>query len=102
MSHTITDRAEIPDALFYVLANDSFMSGWGPASGKTNTVVLPCDSRLDAEVVMQNAEDRSEMHHVRIVDNKPRLRPGVLYSLLTKKDSPLWFSNTRPFGRIQQ
>ena len=91
MSHTITSRTEIPDAPFYVLSNDAFMSGWGPAEGKTNTIILPCESYEEAETVEATAKDRGDQKNVRIVANKPRLRPGVLYSLLVKESSPRWF-----------
>lgn len=92
MSHTVTSRTEIPDAPFYVLSNDSFMSGWGQAERKTNTIILPCESYEEAETVQATAQDRGDQKNVRIVGNKPRLRPGVLYSLLVKATSPRWFT----------
>jgi len=99
MSHTIESRKEIPDAPFYVLSNDRFMSGWGRARDKTNTIILPCASYEQAQVVEQNCHDRSEQKNVRIVSNKPTLRAHVVYSLLTEQSSPYWFSPTRPFGK---
>jgi len=91
MSETIERRSDIPDAPCYVLANDAFMSGWGRAEGMTNTVVLPCADYAEALRVAEYAESRSEMQRVRIVIHKPRLRRGVLYSLLTREDAGAWF-----------
>lgn len=91
MSETITKRNEIPDAPYYVLANDSFMSGWGGARDAINTVVLPCHDREEANAVAQYAESRPEQKRVRIVLHKPRLRPNVVYSLLTRNNAPRWY-----------
>lgn len=91
MSRTITERSEIPDAPCYVLANDSFMSGWGHARGKINTVILPCKTRQEAQSVEDYANCRSEMKRVRVVCNKPRLRKGHLYSLLTRDNATAWY-----------
>lgn len=91
MSSIITDRSDIPDAPLYVLANDNFMSGWGPAEGKTNTVILPCADADEAGRVTAIVADRPEMRRVRTASTKPRLRDGVLYSLLTPESAPAWY-----------
>lgn len=91
MSHTITSRSDIPDAPFYVLSNDSFMSGWGQAEHAINTVILPCESYSEAQIVADYAESRSEQRRVRIVANKPRLQPGHVYSLLTRDHATAWY-----------
>ena len=88
---TVSERSEVPDAPAYVMCNDTFMSGWGQAEGKTNTIILPCKSWDEAEVVAANARRRGEQVRVRIVANKPRLHDHVLYSLLTKESSPTWY-----------
>lgn len=92
MSHTITSRAEIPSARFYVLANDAFMSGWGEAEGKINTLVLPCTDWEEAKTVEANARARSEMRRIRITGSKPTLRPHVLYSLLNRERAERWYT----------
>lgn len=92
MSNTVTSRSEIPSARFYVLANDSFMSGWGQAEGKTNTVILPCTDWEEAKTVEANARARSEMRRVRITGAKPTLRPHVLYSLLNREHAERWYT----------
>jgi hypothetical protein len=97
MSHTVTERCDIPNAPFYVMCNDKFMSGWGEAKNARNTIILPCQSYEQAEIVERNAQDRPEQKNVRIVSNKPRFRPGVVYSLLTDDGSCYWFRTDRPF-----
>ncbi len=91
MSTTITRTADFPKHRFYILANDSFMSGWGGAKGKTNTVVLGCDSTLEASTVEQNALNRSDMRHVRCVGNPPRMRSHVVFSYMDKDDAARWY-----------
>lgn len=91
MSSIIEHRSDIPDAPLYVLANDSFMSGWGHAEGKTNTVVLPCADADEAGRVTAIVADRPEMRQVRTAKNKPRLRSDVVYSLLTPENAPAWY-----------
>lgn len=78
----------IPDAPYYVLSNDPFMSGWGPTTGKTNTVVVPCQSYEQAERVVAYVESRRDQKRIRIVGNKPRNRAHVIYSL-----HPKWAEN---------
>ncbi len=93
MSSTITTAQEIPAAPCYVLSNDSFMSGWGPAKGKINTLILPCRSFAEAEIVAQNARNRTDQKRVRIVGNKPRIQSHVYYSLHDRTDYSRWYEN---------
>lgn len=87
----IRSRREIPDAPFYVLSNDTFMSGWGWAQGRINTVILPAYSLEEAEIIAENARNRSDQQRVRIVGNKPKLRRDVHYSLLTRENAGRWY-----------
>jgi len=91
MSTTITSQSEIPSAPFYVTATDSFMSGWGPAAGKTNRVILPCESLAEAEVVEANARQRSDMKSVHICAAKPKLNRWTLYSLMDREAASRWY-----------
>lgn len=95
---TVNKKSEIPDAPFYVLSNDTFMSGWGVAEGRTNTCVLPCESEEEAERVARNARSRSDQKRVRIVANKPRLSETVVWSLLTKDRASAWYAHMPPWG----
>ena len=78
----------IPDAPYYVLSNDSFMSGWGCAKNKTNTCVVPCKSMDQAMAVERYIESRGDQKYIRVVYNKPRSKHHVIYSLLTE-----WLNN---------
>jgi len=62
----------------FVVATDSFMSGWGGAAGGRSIFAVPVRSPKEAEIVADNMRARSEMKRVRIVghDYKPRLRNG--------------------------
>jgi hypothetical protein len=88
---TITKSAEIPKSWGYVLANDSFLSGWGPATDKINTVILLVASYEEAMIVTENARRRSDMRRVRIVCTKPRMRQHVLYSLMNRESAHRWY-----------
>ena len=91
-NRTVTERSDIPDAPYYVLAEDRFMSGWGQAEGMRNVVVLPCSDDQEARDVESYALfQRDEMKRVRIVTNKPRMKADVLYSLLTRETARAWF-----------
>ena len=72
--------------MIYVRMTDSFMSGWGLARDKTNVLVIACDDWQQADAVEAAANKRSEMKRVKIVSNKPRNRPGILYSNKTFSD----------------
>lgn len=47
------------------------MSGWGEAEGKTNKLVISCDTYDEALTVKENAENRSDMEGIEILDSKP-------------------------------
>lgn len=67
-----TDCPIIP-APFYVMSNDTFFSGWGMAKGMINTVVVPCASWHEAELVVQYIKGyRTDQQRIRIVIHKPR------------------------------
>ncbi len=72
MSTTITMATEIPAAPYYVLTDDSFMSDWGGAEGRVNTIILPAADRDEAEIVATNARNRDEQRNVRILDPHAR------------------------------
>lgn len=74
---------DIPKAPVYVLSNDSFLSGWGPASGTINTCVVPCLDWSEAVKVEDYLRSRGDQKRVRIVCNPPRTKKHVLYSLVT-------------------
>ena len=46
--------------MYYVKTVDTFMSGWGKAEDKVNILVFLCDSMDEAEIVAENAGNRSD------------------------------------------
>ena len=65
---------------FYVTMTDKFMSGWGMAEGKTNKLIIVCETYEEAQAIERNACKRSEMRYVNITRNKPRYGRNVLES----------------------
>jgi hypothetical protein len=55
MSTIVTTAEAIPSAPYYVLSDDAFMSDWGEAQGRVNTIILPCSDWAEAETVATNA-----------------------------------------------
>ena len=66
----------------FVVATDSFMSGWGNAPGKSYFAV-PFRSYEESRIVEDNMNARTEMKRVRVVgkDYRPRLRAGDHFSI---------------------
>ena len=65
---------------YWVSMTDKFMSGWGKATGKTNKLVIACDTYEQAEAIERNARKRDEMRYVNICTAKPRYGSHVLVS----------------------
>ena len=61
----------------FVVATDSFMSGWGLAPGKSYFAV-PYRATDNPQAIFNRLDDRSEMKRVRYVgkDYRPKLREG--------------------------
>jgi len=71
---------------------DKFMSGWGMAEGKINKLVIECDTYNEAEIVQDNARNRTEMIYININRNKPNYDKNRCYvSLHDKSDYGNWF-----------
>jgi hypothetical protein len=54
--------------MYYVTMRDKFMSGWGLANGKSNYLVFRCETEQEADIVADNAANRSDMHKIKIHD----------------------------------
>jgi hypothetical protein len=77
---------------YYVTMTDSFLSGWGMAEGKTNKLVIECDTLAEAQIVKRNAKDRSEMKYVRISYKKPSYNQSMyLTHYEDKTNFSRWF-----------
>ena len=90
-------------APYYVVSEDTFMSGWGKASSLRNILIFPCDSYEMAETVEDNARNRTDTINVRIVTTKPRYFPpnsevmngyehcGIYAQVKTPEDYQCWY-----------
>jgi hypothetical protein len=79
-------------APFWVTTTDKFMSGWGRAEGKKNKLGFPCASYEEAEIVAENARNRSDQKNVNIRFSKPNFNQrGVLYQCKDKEEYPSWY-----------
>lgn len=65
---------------FYVTMTDRFFSGWGAAEGKTNKLIVMCETIEQAEQIEAAAKDRPEMRHVSIRETKPRAKANQWFS----------------------
>jgi hypothetical protein len=65
---------------YYVRMTDKVMSGWGRAEGKTNVLVIECDTWAQAVAIEKAAHDRREMRRIEICSTRPKERRGVLHS----------------------
>jgi hypothetical protein len=92
MVESVTSQKDIPAAPYYVLSNDTFMSGWGYAKNTINTLIFPCCDWDTAKKVMEYAESRSDQNRVRICCSKPTLRAGHFYQVKTQEEYPHWYS----------
>jgi hypothetical protein len=77
----------------YVTATDKFFSGWGPAEGKKNKLVLECENLQQAHIVAENLYKRPEMIYVNIVTKrKPYFNSNRFYtSFKTIEDCPSFY-----------
>jgi hypothetical protein len=76
--------------MFYVTMTDKFMSGWGHAQGKTNKLIIECNTFDEAEQIERAARRRSEMKYVNICARRPRYGAHVLESWKTYADMTGW------------
>src|SRR3990167_3704605 len=57
---------KIPEAPYYVVMRDTFMSGWGKAENKHNILVFDADNLEEARIIRDNAKNREDMNFIRI------------------------------------
>jgi hypothetical protein len=73
---------EIPDAPFYVLANDTFFSNWPGLPFSKNVAVVPCETEKEWDETYNYMLTRPELCYVRQVVHRPRNKPDTSYSLV--------------------
>jgi hypothetical protein len=81
--HSLKTDCYIPEANFYVVSTDRFMSGWGYSKGLDNVCIVPCDTIEEAEKVYNYVLSRRDQMRVRINTTKPRTRSHWLISNLS-------------------
>lgn len=72
--------------MYYVTMTDTFMSGWGLAEGKTNKLIIECETYEEALTIEHNARNRPEMKYVSISSKRPRYGRNVFPSWSTYND----------------
>jgi hypothetical protein len=78
---------------------DKFMSGWGPANGKINKLVIECETMDEAKVVEKNARRRPEMKFITICHNRPSYNSsGYHVSRHDKTDYSGWFTDRKEWS----
>lgn len=71
---------------YYVTMTDKFMSGWGPATNKTNKLIVECATYEQAAQIAKAARTRSEMRRVSIRSTRPYYGAHILASWKTWDD----------------
>lgn len=71
----------IPPAYRYVLAEDTFFSGWGGAKGRKNVIVVPCADEAQVAIAKGRIRDREEMS-APVVTAQVEAFDSILYSLV--------------------
>lgn len=74
------------DKKYYVTMTDKFLSGWGKAENKINKLIFICDSYEDAQIVSNNAKNRSDMKYINITTKKPYYNSNRYYAQEKTKD----------------
>jgi len=76
MSETVNDVPSGYPVSIYMVATDSFMSGWGKASGGKSYYAVACSDHIVAADVERRMRARSEFKRVRDNLKPPRLGPN--------------------------
>jgi len=76
--------------MFYVTMTDKFLSGWGYAQGRTNKLIIECNTINEAEQIEKAARQRSEMKYVNICTRRPRYGAHILETWKTYADMTGW------------
>ena len=77
------------------------MSGWGQARGKINKLIFECETYKEAEIVEQNANNRTNMKHINICSTKPKYyngKEGYFVQVKDKDIYPNWYTPNRSWS----
>lgn len=83
----------IPDAKWYVVSTDKFMSGWGKADKMQNKLIFPTNSLDEAKNVEHYAKSRDDQIRVNIVSTKPKYDKRTNYIQLKMKHGDSNYNN---------
>ncbi len=88
----LDDRRHNADGCWgFVCFTDNFMSGWGKASRGRSLYCLAVRDHKEAEIVLDNGRNRSEMKRGRIQRNLPKLYPGDHCAVVDKRQAARWY-----------
>ncbi|MCP4242910.1 MAG: hypothetical protein GY772_20340 [bacterium] len=96
MSTRVHSPSDLPDCPIFVVARDSFMSGWGPGE-HGSYVILACEDLTEAHAVRDYAETRDDMQGVGMIWASQAnqwfnvLPDGAHADLMTRDDATAWF-----------
>ena len=85
------DREHRGPVYGYVIATDTFLSGWGEASSGKSFYAMAVQSENEAYTVMRNFKHRSDFKRVRFVKRLPRIRSGDHLSIADRGIAPRYF-----------
>jgi hypothetical protein len=78
--------------MYFVTMTDTFMSNWGMAEGKINKLIFECETYEQAEIVFNNAQNRSDQKYINICTRRPYYNNRKYYpQIKTIKDYPSWY-----------
>lgn len=78
--------------MLYVTMTDKFMSRWGRAEGKINKLIFECETHAEANIVYNNALNRTDQAYVNICCNKPYYNARRYYAqYIDKSIYPNWY-----------
>lgn len=85
-------KTEEEERIYYVSMTDSVMSGWGRAGDKINKLIFVCEGYEEADIVEDNARNRTDMKYINICANKPYYNRDRYYpQYYTKEDYSSWY-----------
>ncbi len=82
----VTKLSEVVSAPLYVTCIDTYLSGWGPSEGLKNKLIFPCETYEEAQTVLDNAQNRTDMGYCKIKSYVTREDLSRFYAQVKTKD----------------
>lgn len=69
----LEERRKLHESHFplYVTMTDTFLTGWGKARGRIAKYVMGANTLEEAQIIIQNAEDRGDQKNIRLRQTRP-------------------------------